>query len=67
MADNFEGLVADDLTKESLQHTIVRGLNKPITIRVSKHDLDVVKIKASKLGIPYQTYIKMLIHRDVIT
>lgn len=37
---------------------------KSITLRVYETDLEIMKIKASKLGIPYQTYINMLIHRD---
>jgi predicted DNA binding CopG/RHH family protein len=37
---------------------------KSITIRISEEDIEVMKIKASKLGLPYQTYIKMVIHKD---
>jgi predicted DNA binding CopG/RHH family protein len=37
---------------------------KPITIRVSVHDIEAIKIKASKAGVPYQTYINMLIHKE---
>lgn len=37
---------------------------KSITLRVSSHDLEVMRLKASKLGIPYQTYINMVIHKD---
>ena len=37
---------------------------KSITLRVSLHDMEAIKIKASKCGLPYQTYINMLIHRD---
>jgi len=37
---------------------------KPITLRLSVHDIAVMKLKASKLGVPYQTYINMVIHRD---
>lgn len=35
---------------------------KSITIRVANHDLEAIKIKASKMGLAYQTYINMLIH-----
>jgi len=38
---------------------------KAITIRVANHDLEAIKIKASKMGLPYQTYINMIIHQDV--
>ena len=37
---------------------------KLITMRVRESDLEIIRIKASKLGVPYQTYINMLIHRD---
>ena len=39
---------------------------KPITIRVQSNDLEIMKLKAMKSGMPYQTYINMLIHRDAI-
>jgi len=35
-----------------------------ITIRVAEQDIETIKIKASKLGLPYQTYINMLIHKE---
>ena len=37
---------------------------KSITIRVANHDLEAIKLKASKMGLAYQTYINMLIHHD---
>jgi predicted DNA binding CopG/RHH family protein len=37
---------------------------KSITIRVSTYDLEAIKIKASKQGIPYQTYLNALIHQE---
>jgi predicted DNA binding CopG/RHH family protein len=37
---------------------------KSITLRVHEMDLEIMRLKASKLGIPYQTYINMLIHKD---
>ncbi len=38
--------------------------SKSITLRIKEIDLEAMKIKASKLGIPYQTYINMLIRKD---
>ena len=35
-----------------------------ITLRVHERDLEAMRLKASRLGVPYQTYINMLIHRD---
>lgn len=49
------------LKKAAQQHT---KRKKSITLRVHEIDLETMKIKASKLGIPYQTYINMLIHKD---
>lgn len=40
---------------------------KMITLRVSPQDIEAIKIKASKRGIPYQTYLNMLIHHDATT
>jgi predicted DNA binding CopG/RHH family protein len=40
---------------------------KSITIRLSESDLEVMQLKASKLGIPYQTYINMIIHKDAVS
>lgn len=39
---------------------------KSITIRVAKYDLEAIKLKSSKMGLAYQTYINMLIHQDAI-
>ena len=50
-----------DLMKAAKKHLVNK---KPITIRVHLHDIEAIKIKASKLGIPYQTYINILIHKD---
>ena len=38
---------------------------KSITIRINELALKAVQLKASKLGIPYQTYINVLIHKSV--
>jgi predicted DNA binding CopG/RHH family protein len=40
---------------------------KPITIRLSIEDLEAIKIKATKCGLPYQTYLNMIIHKDAIS
>ena len=37
---------------------------KSITLRVREHDLEIMRLRSAKLGIPYQTYINMLIHKD---
>ncbi|MDP5110211.1 MAG: CopG family antitoxin [Rickettsiaceae bacterium] len=65
--DNFQGQksVINTTQLELLKSASVRHLKskKSITIRVTNHDLEAIKIKASKMGLAYQTYINMLIHQ----
>lgn len=49
------------LRKAASLHSTKR---KSITLRIHAMDLEAMKINASKVGIPYQTYINMLIHKD---
>jgi len=43
------------------QHTTRK---KSITIRVHELDLEAIKMIASKNGVPYQTYLNIIIHRE---
>ena len=52
------------LTIAAQKHSLAR---KPITIRLLNSDVEIMKLKASKMGIPYQTYINILIHRDALS
>lgn len=71
LEDQFDSLQSDPnkehftkaLEAAAIQHVQNK---KPITIRVSIADIEAIKIKASRCGIPYQTYINMLIHKDAI-
>jgi predicted DNA binding CopG/RHH family protein len=70
--DNFERLQSitnlekeKAMLKETAKNHVKR--KKSITIRISEIDLEAMQIKASKLGIPYQTYINMLIHKDAVS
>jgi predicted DNA binding CopG/RHH family protein len=70
--DNFEFLKQVkniQKRKAELQLAAKEYLQKKqsITIRLSEPDLEAMRIKASKLGIPYQTYINMLIHKDAVS
>lgn len=56
-----EKLEIEKLAAAAKNHLKVK---KAITLRVSPHDLEVMRLKASRLGIPYQTYINMVIHKD---
>ncbi|BDU60760.1 hypothetical protein FLA4_11700 [Candidatus Rickettsia kotlanii] len=35
-----------------------------VTIKIAEHNIEAIKIKDSKHGLPYQTYLNMLIHSD---
>ncbi len=59
-AKNQKKLI-ESLVSAAKQHTQDK---KPITIRVAIHDIEAIKLKASKCGLPYQSYINMLIHKD---
>ncbi len=39
-------------------------VKQSITIRVNAFDLEAIKLKASKLGVPYQTYLNILFHKE---
>lgn len=68
IAANFEEQtsIKSQINLKLLQNSAKRHLKQkyPITIRVATQDIEAIKIKASKLGLAYQTYINMLIHKE---
>jgi hypothetical protein len=42
---------------------VVRGGTKSVTIRIPLDDMDVARELAGKRGLPYQTYLKGLLHQ----
>ena len=52
--------------KSKLKNAAKTHLNSKrlVSLRITEEDIEAMKIKASKAGLPYQTYIKMIIHRD---
>ena len=58
--DNMQNEM-DVIKNSASQHSVRK---KSITLRLHESDLEIMRIKASKLGIPYQTYINILIHKD---
>ncbi|MEY4463080.1 MAG: hypothetical protein RLZZ81_51 [Pseudomonadota bacterium] len=66
--DNFEKqqTIDDPALIELFQKSARAHINKKrsVTIRIAEHDIEAIKIKASKHGLPYQTYLNMLIHSD---
>ena len=43
--------------------TVIRGATRPVTIRIPVADIEAAQEVASRKGIPYQTYIKGLLHQ----
>jgi predicted DNA binding CopG/RHH family protein len=44
----------------------VRGMTKHISIRLSETDLAIANKLAAQKGLPYQTYIKSLLHESLV-
>jgi predicted DNA binding CopG/RHH family protein len=44
----------------------IRGMTRHISIRVSADDLEIANKLAAAKGLPYQTYIKSLLHESLV-
>ena len=44
------------------EHPLYRAVTRPVTIRLNATDLLAARAISKKKGLPYQTYIKMLLH-----
>lgn len=53
-------------TTEEQWKTAVRGMTKHISLRVSADDLELANKLAAAKGLPYQTYIKSLLHESLV-
>ncbi|WP_085065594.1 CopG family antitoxin [Rickettsia peacockii] len=66
--DNFEKQQKiDDRSAIALLQKFAKAhlsKKRSVTIRIAEHDIEAIKIKASTHGLPYQTYLNMLIHSD---
>lgn len=52
--------------KEKINQILKRARkNKSISLRISSYDLDKLKEKAERFGIPYQTLINSILHKYV--
>ena len=52
--------------KEKIDQILKRARkNKSISLRISSYDLDMLKERAEKVGIPYQTLINSILHKYV--
>jgi len=56
---------APEPTDEQWKHAI-RGMTKHISLRVSANDLEIANKLAAAKGLPYQTYIKSLLHESLV-
>lgn len=64
--DNFERhrIINDkDYMSQLRKAAIEHQKKQSITIRITNNDLDKIKLKASKKGMEYQSYINMVIHK----
>lgn len=66
-SDNFKSVF--DKNKDSLKYAEIAKKtlkkNKSITIRIAEKDLQKIKAKAAEQGIPYQTFITSMIHKNI--
>ncbi len=73
--DDYEKEIEKDISKykkvsapkiEKIEKVIKKANEKKnISLRVNSHDLDQLKFKAEKEGIPYQTLISSILHKFV--
>ena len=65
--DNFKSIF--NKNKDSLKYSeIARNTlkkNKSITIRIAERDLQKIKAKAAEQGLPYQTLLTSMIHKNI--
>ena len=74
--DDKREMVEDNLALAMNDGTIVRGaakrlmseskVSKNITIRMAEADLNLARQQAQEKGMPYQTYIKSVLHEALI-
>ena len=69
--DNFfkqESIPNSKIQIDSFKQSAIKHLKtkRPVTIRIANNDLEAIKIKASKSGVAYQTYINMIIHKEAV-
>ena len=62
--DRHPDFVADQFDEAAKKGSILRAVPKSqsVTIRIPTKDVDAARKLAARKGLPYQTYIKMLLH-----
>ena len=63
--DSHPEFVADQFEEAAKEGRIMRGVPKSqsVTIRIPTKDMQAARRLAERKGLPYQTYIKMLLHQ----
>jgi len=63
--DAHPEFLAEQFEKASREGRLLRGIprSKSVTIRIPLRDLEAAQRLADKKGLPYQTYMKMLLHQ----
>jgi predicted DNA binding CopG/RHH family protein len=66
--DQNPGFIAAQFEKASKEGRVVRGLprrapTRSVTIRLAVDDVETAQVAAKRLGLPYQTYIKSILHQ----
>ena len=66
--DRNPEFIADQFEKAAKEWRILRGLpghgaTRSVTIRLAMKDVETAQALAEKAGLPYQTYIKSILHQ----
>lgn len=66
--DQNPEFIADQFEKAAREGRILRGLpgrgaTRSVTIRLAVKDVEIAQTLAAKMGLPYQTYIKTVLHQ----
>src|SRR5229473_306273 len=66
--DKNPDFIADQFEKAAKEGRILRGLpgrgaTRSVTIRLAVKDVETAQTLAEKMGLPYQTYIKTILHQ----
>ena len=70
LADDFVAASAAGeitiLTKKKLIERLNASKARPVTIRLAANDIELARKQAEQKGLPYQTYIRSLLHETLI-
>jgi predicted DNA binding CopG/RHH family protein len=65
--DAHPDFIVEQFEKAAKEGRLLRGApkSKSVTIRIHMRDLEAAQRLADRKGLPYQTYIKMLLHQAI--